>query len=62
MELMRSLNNCITLLKEGWALGAQEDRTASYITQLLFVLGNLKLDSAMVPGPLAVIIRMLVKA
>ena len=23
-------NNCITLLKDGWSLGAQEDRTALY--------------------------------
>ena len=28
---IENTNNCITLLKEGWSLGAQEDRTALYI-------------------------------
>ena len=27
---IENINNCITLLKEDWSLGAQEDRTALY--------------------------------
>ena len=27
---IKNINNCITLLKGGWSLGAQEDRTALY--------------------------------
>ena len=27
---IENTNSCITLLKEGWSLGAQEDRTALY--------------------------------
>ena len=28
---IENTNNCITLLKEGWSLDAQEDRTALYL-------------------------------
>ena len=28
---IENTNNCITLLKDGWSLGAQEDRTAFYL-------------------------------
>ena len=28
---IENTNNCITLLKEDWSLGAQEDRTALYL-------------------------------
>ena len=35
---IENTNNCITLLKEGWSLGAQEDRTALYNRQAILSL------------------------
>ena len=47
---IENTNNCITLLKGGWSLGAQEDRTAESESESELFTGDTSKDNHS-PGP-----------